>query len=136
MWYNKRVKDAPYKNEDTQKSVSSQAENTLFLVFVERMESIRTKKGLSNADIARALGISNQSFQKYKSDRVPGSEYLYKISHVLGVTMNWLLGDGDINHPAYLHEQGSVAQADHKAIQKALNLISQANAVLTDYISK
>ena len=96
----------------------------------------RTKKGLSNADIARALGISNQSFQKYKTDRVPGSEYLYKISHVLGVTMNWLLGDGDINHPPYLQEQGTVDQADHKDIQKALNLISQANSILTDYISK
>lgn len=130
------MKDEPYEKKDTQKGVSRQAENTLFLVFVERMEVMRTKKGLSNADIARALSISNQSFQKYKTDRVPGSEYLYKISHVLGVTMNWLLGDGDINHPTYLQEQGTVDQADHKAIQKALNLISQANSILTDYISK
>lgn len=50
--------------------------------------------------------------------------------------MNWLLGDGDISHPEYLQKQETVTKAEHKAIQKALSLISQANTVLTDYISK
>ena len=131
------MKDAPYRKKDTPNGVYSQEKITTFGVFFERMEMVRISSGLSNADIARQLGISNQSFQKYRTDRIPSSEYLYRISHVLGVSMNWLLGDGDLNHPAYLKDSpNAVDKAEHEAIQKALNLISQANSILTDYISK
>lgn len=51
--------------------------------------------------------------------------------------MNWLLGDGDLSHPAYLKDSpNTVDKAEHEAIKKALNLISQANNILTDYISE
>lgn len=105
------------------------------------MEKIRTEKGLSSADIARELGIATQAFQKYRCGRVPGSTYLLNISHILGVSMNWLLGDGDINHPVYLSEESSqgpsnISKEDLAAIKKALKHVSDANALLSKIISK
>lgn len=106
------------------------------------MEKIRIQKGLSSADIAREIGIAAQSFQKYRDSRIPGSTYLLKISHTLGVSMNWLLGDGDINHPAYLSEDNSpaspsnISKEDIAAIKKALKHVSDANAILSTLISK
>ena len=56
--------------------------------------------------------------------------------------MNWLLGDGDINHPAYLSEDNSpaspsnISKEDIAAIKKALKHVSDANAILSTLISK
>ena len=55
--------------------------------------------------------------------------------------MNWLLGDGDINHPVYLSEESSqgpsnISKEDLAAIKKALKHVSDANALLSKIISK
>ena len=104
------------------------------------MEKIRKQKNLFSADIARELGIVPQAFQKYREGRIPSSAYLLKISHILGVSMNWLLGDGDINHPVYLSEESSpatsnISKEDLAAIKKALKHVSDANALLSKIIS-
>lgn len=133
------MKNHPDKSNDKPNDLSSQEENNLFGVFFSRMEKIRKQKGLSSADIAREIGIANQSFQKYRDGRIPGSSYLLKISHALGVSMNWLLGDGDINQPAYLPETSAgsnISKEDLAAIKKALKHVSDANALLSNLISK
>lgn len=53
--------------------------------------------------------------------------------------MNWLLGDGDINQPAYLPETSAgsnISKEDLAAIKKALKHVSDANALLSNLISK
>lgn len=84
------------------------------VLFSRRFEAAIKLNGLTKKDLAKALNIAPQSFTRYKNERLPGTDILYKISHELGVSMNWLLGDGDINKPVYLSDNSEITRLQTK----------------------
>lgn len=58
----------------------------------ERYCTLRDKKGLTDAAIAHATGITKSTFSDWKSGRsTPKREKLIKIADVLGVSLDYLL---------------------------------------------
>lgn len=64
------------------------------MTLYERYCQMRDKKGLKDADVAKATGIYKSTFSDWKYGRsVPKIEKLQKIADYLGVTVNALMND-------------------------------------------
>lgn len=61
----------------------------------------RLKKAMEDArynqrELAEAAGTTQVTVCRYiKQERIPSTEHLYRISRVLGVTMDYLMEEGD-----------------------------------------
>lgn len=63
----------------------------------ERIMYARKKTGMSQIDLADALEVSRQSVSKWETgESSPEVNRLKKLSDVLGVSVDWLLSDDDI----------------------------------------
>ena len=61
--------------------------------MLERLKEIRQSKGLSQADVARSLNISRQSYNFYESGkRDPDTKMLATLASFFNVTSDYLLG--------------------------------------------
>lgn len=61
--------------------------------MLERLKEIRQSKGLSQADVARSLNISRQSYNFYESGkRDPDTKMLATLANFFDVTSDYLLG--------------------------------------------
>jgi transcriptional regulator with XRE-family HTH domain len=61
----------------------------------KRISAARRRAGLKQADAARALGVSVQSFQQWEAGRTsPRGSRLAQLASVLGVSIAELLGEG------------------------------------------
>ena len=67
--------------------------------FSERLKKLRTEKGLTQRDVAIVLGISPRNYWRYENGKnKPSSEVMAKLSNLLNVSTNYLLGiDEDYN---------------------------------------
>jgi transcriptional regulator with XRE-family HTH domain len=66
--------------------------------FGERFRASYLRVGLSKADIARRLGVTPQSVQKYEAGGKPDTANLEKLARLLDVSADWLLtGRAPIN---------------------------------------
>ena len=64
------------------------------MAFNERLRELRTKKDMSQSQLATALGISKSSISMYElGERQPDFETLEIIADFFNVDMNYLLGD-------------------------------------------
>ena len=62
----------------------------------EKIISCRKKLGMSQEELAQALGISRQSISKWETDEsLPEINKLKKLSDLFGVSIDWLLADDD-----------------------------------------
>lgn len=69
-------------------------------IMYEKYCNIRDKKGLKDADVAKATGISASTFSDWKSGRSqPKQEKLKKIASALGVSLDYLTGQDDTPLP-------------------------------------
>lgn len=63
------------------------------LLFGLRIKKAREAAGLSKADLAKKLGVSAAMITYYeKNEKLPGFQNLAKMSTILNVTSDWLLG--------------------------------------------
>lgn len=66
-------------------------------MFKERLVKLRTDKGLSQYDLAKALGLSRGQLSNYElGTRQPDNATLIKIANFFDVTTDYLLGRTDI----------------------------------------
>lgn len=66
------------------------------LSFGSRLRQRAEELGVSNAEIARRLGLSERRYAHYVSgQREPDLATLVKIARALGTTPNWLLAVGE-----------------------------------------
>ncbi len=64
----------------------------LNLLIGQRIIALRTKKGWSQADLARAAEKSPQAIEKIENGKVNSSIYtLHEIAHALGVSLSTLV---------------------------------------------
>lgn len=60
----------------------------------ENLKNIRTEKGMSQEELAVALGVVRQTVSKWeKGLSVPDADILVRLAHVLGTSVNELLGE-------------------------------------------
>lgn len=72
---------------------------------------LRDAKGLKDADVARATGITKSTFSDWKSGRsVPKNEKLQKIADFLGVSLDAIVNGEAVNHYYVNKETAEIAQ--------------------------
>lgn len=63
---------------------------------VKRLKKAMEDAGYNQRTLAEAAGTTQVSVCRYiKQERIPSTENLYRISRVLGVTMDYLMEEGD-----------------------------------------
>ena len=66
------------------------------MTFSEKLQSARKKKSMTQAELAKAIGVTARSVQNYEMGaRYPKRDILAKICKVLGVRIEALVGSGD-----------------------------------------
>lgn len=66
------------------------------MAFNERLRDLRTKRDMSQSQLATALGISKSAISMYElGERQPDFETLELIADYFNVDMNYLLGNED-----------------------------------------
>ena len=59
------------------------------------IKDIRTRKGLTQAEVASALGVSSVVYSRYETgSRQPSIDILIQLADIFGVTVDYLLGRG------------------------------------------
>lgn len=104
------------------------------MFFSQRLKWLREKKGLTQKEMAEKLGISQQYYGRFeKGTGQPNLETLYKLRHILGESLDFLLGVYIEDHFAQeLYEL--YIEARHSR-EEAENRISLAEEVLNDMSS-
>lgn len=70
-----------------------QEKNEQCCSFSERLNSILKSKGIKKKDLAMKLGVEPNAISRYsRGHHLPSSSELYRISRILGVSMDWLMG--------------------------------------------
>ena len=92
------------------------------------IKDIRLRKGLTQADVAAALGVSSVVYSRYETGkRQPSIDMLIQMADIFGVTVDFLLGRQDIEDstlPDYeLQLLIASRKADERAKQDALNML-------------
>lgn len=67
-------------------------------MFSSRLKELRAKKGLSQAELAKRLGVTQQAVGRWERDKnLPDNDILKKISVMFGVSLDYLL-DNNTHH--------------------------------------
>lgn len=64
-------------------------------IFSERLKTVRTKKGLSQADLAKMIGVSSATISSYETAngaKIPSLNKAEAIAETLEVSLDWLCG--------------------------------------------
>ena len=66
------------------------------MTFAERLKELRKQAHLTQVELAKRLGIGQSSYADWERDRKkPTQENLVKISQVLGVSIDYLVGNSE-----------------------------------------
>lgn len=100
--------------------------------FNERLRELRTKKELSQQQLATALGISKSAISMYEiGEREPDFETLEAIADFFNVDMNYLLGD-DNKSTYYLDPEAAQIAQEVQARPELKVLFDASRNVSTD----
>lgn len=73
-----------------------QEKNSLSSSFSARFSEAITKFEIKQKDLAKEVNIREQTLSRYKSGScIPNTEELFRLAKFFGVTMDWLMGDGE-----------------------------------------
>ena len=92
------------------------------------IKDIRTRKNMTQADVANALGVSSVVYSRYETGaRQPSTEVLIQMADIFGVTVDYLLGRQDIEDSTLssfeLQLISASRNADERARQDAWNVL-------------
>lgn len=95
------------------------------------IKQARTRKNLSQAEVANAIGVSSVVFSRYETgSRQPPIEVLIQLADLFGVSVDYLLGRQNAAEDSTLSETEinlliASRNADERANQDALSLLLQ-----------
>ncbi|WP_126312901.1 helix-turn-helix domain-containing protein [Delftia acidovorans] len=101
--------------------------------FVDRLRTARIANEFSQADLAHATGIAAAQISRYESGRnYPRPHIIAKLASVLGVTADWLTGEGQAA-PLSSDQEGLLGGKQEFTFQPSANSLEklQALSVLT-----
>ena len=92
------------------------------------IKDIRMQKGLTQSEVASALGVSSVVYSRYENGKwQPSIDTLIQMADIFGVTVDYLLGRQDIEDSTLseyeLHLLIASRNADERAKQDALNML-------------
>ena len=92
------------------------------------IKDIRLRKGLTQADVAAALGVSSVVYSRYETGkRQPSIDMLIQMADIFGVTVDFLRGRQDIEDSTLSEYELQLLiasrKADERAKQDALNML-------------
>lgn len=92
------------------------------------IKDIRTRKNLTQAEVASALGVSSVVYSRYETgSRQPSIEVLIQLADIFGVTVDYLLGRQDIEDSTLSEYELRLLiasrNADERAKEDALNML-------------
>ena len=61
-------------------------------MFEERIRLLRGEQGLTQAEVAREVGLSTRGYQDLELGRLPKYETLLRIADFYEVSVDWLMG--------------------------------------------
>ena len=71
------------------------------VIFGDRLKLLRNRKGLSQAEFAKQIGVSKSSVNMYeRGDREPNFETLEAIADYFNVDLDYLMGKSEIENRA------------------------------------
>lgn len=102
------------------------------LTLGERLKKARKRKGMSQAAVCAAIGISDKALSRYETNAAsPAPDTLQKLSRLYDVSSEYILGNTDImgssSDTAFESEnsENMIGMADHKAsANRLINFIS------------
>lgn len=62
--------------------------------FGERLVHAREKSGITQRELAKRVGVTPSTYQRWEYGSVPTGKNLYDLAEVLGCSTDWLLGRG------------------------------------------
>ena len=66
------------------------------MIFKERLRELRKEKGETQAQVAKAIDILEQQYQKYeRGANFPNLENAWKLADHFGVSIDYLVGRSD-----------------------------------------
>lgn len=66
----------------------------------ERLRALREKRGMTQRELADAIGVSRQAIGFYESgEREPDLTTIQKLAHALGTSVSYLVGETDDPSP-------------------------------------
>ena len=87
--------------------------------MVKNLRELRTLKGISQQFLARELGISQQSINKYENHNVePDIETLISMARYFGTSVDYLIGNADIGKPYDLSPEEKHIIDGYRALNK------------------
>ena len=92
------------------------------------IKEIRLRKGMSQAEVASALGVSSVVYSRYETgSREPSADVLIQIANIFDVSLDYLLGRMEIEGTALTEYESQLLiasrNADDRAREDALNLL-------------
>ena len=84
------------------------------------IKDIRTRKNLTQAEVASALGVSPVVYSRYESGtRQPSTDTIIQLADIFGVTVDYLLGRQDIEDSTLSEYELRLLIASRKADERA-----------------
>ncbi len=107
-----------------------------------RMEWVRQQLGLTQAQLARQLNVSQAAISKYLNERIPPADVLYRLAVLGHTTVEWLL-TGQKSYwftesPAQVQEQEVYYDADLSIARRISRLspeVRQALLTLLEHLT-
>lgn len=63
--------------------------------FSDRVKVLRKAKGMTQRQMADALGVTERSYQRYEAENNPNHETLIKLADYFNVSLDYLTGRSD-----------------------------------------
>ena len=98
------------------------------------LKEIRLKRGMSQGDVACKLGCSANVYSRYeRGERQPSIEVLIDLSSILGVTVDYLIGNHEIESTSLSKYEMELIKearsADERARQDAILLLQKHKVI-------
>jgi len=88
-------------------------------MLAKRLRELRIEKSLSQSDIAKIVGVSQQAIGNYESGtRTPDPDTIIKLANFFSVTTDYLLGLADISK----HQIDEISNVEIEELLKKSNV--------------
>lgn len=92
-------------------------------ILGERLKQLRSKKELTQAEMAKEIGISQSTYALYETDkRQPDYDKLFSIAQYFAVTTDYLLGVSDDPRPVNPSTNKSASARETRQLEKLLEM--------------
>lgn len=93
--------------------------------FEEKLISLRKKTGLSQEELADRLGVSRQAISRWElGSTLPDAPNLLKLSDLFGVSIDYLLRDGEESEPTVSPERETAQSGKRPTNRRKFYLVA------------